>query len=195
MLVFFFIFAIILSLANAQDYVESDDDNEVNGYGNNNSCISQYRDLESYVLNNENLMGDLSELFFKAGESFTEFVRITYKYQILLPVDNYTNNTNDTRYYDNDKLICINDQKKFIWSSSALYLLGPEPLFWQTLFAVYVRESSITINLPCLCSDVYDYLLSRLTYLVSRIYLINCKCLPELSPFHTTDQSISSNAI
>ena len=61
--------------------------------------------------------------------------------------------------YDDDddgegELICIDDQKKFIWSSSALYLLGPKTLFWLTLFAVHVRESSITINLPCLCSDV-----------------------------------------
>ena len=86
--------------------------------------------------------------------------------------------TNDTKYYDNDndgddgegELICMDDQKKFIWSSSALYLLGPKPLFWLTLFAVDVRESSITINLPCLCSDVYEDLLSRLTYLVGVIY-------------------------
>ena len=49
-----------------------------------------------------------------------------------------------------------------------LSMLGPKPLLWLTLFAVHVRESSITIQLPlCLCSEAYDELLSRLTYLVS----------------------------
>ena len=111
-------------------------------------------------------MDDLSELFFETGKTPTELVRITYRFTILLPTDNSTNSTNnDTRSYndvndDDGKFICIIDQKKFIWSSSALYLLGPKPLFWLTLFVVHVRESSININLPCLCSDVYDDLLS-----------------------------------
>ena len=112
-------------------------------------------------------MDDLTKVFFKTGKTLAEFARITYKFQILLPIDN-----NDTRLYDDDddgsgEFTCIDNQKKFIWSSSALYLLGPNPLFWQTLFAVHVWESSITINLPCLCSDAYDDLLCRLTYLVS----------------------------
>lgn len=178
MLAFFFMFAILLSLANALDDVERDNDNndEAGGYSNSSSCISKYRDLESYVLNNEDLMDELTELFFKTGKSSTEFVKITYKFQILLPVNNNTNITNGVRYYDDDddngdgEFTCIHNQKNFIWSSSALYLLGPKPLFWQTLFAVHVMESSITIHLPCLCSDVYD-LLSRLTYLVSEIYI------------------------
>ena len=80
--------------------------------------------------------------------------------------------------YDDDddgegESICIDDQKTFIWSNSALYLLGPKTLFWVTLFAVHVHESSITINLPCLCSDVYEDLLSRLTYLVGVIFIRN----------------------
>ena len=158
MLAPFFIFTITLSLANTQDHVESvNNDNEANGYGNSSSCINEYRYLESYVLNNEDLMGELTERFFKTGKSFTEFVKITYKFQIFLSVDN-TNNTNDTRYYDNNdddgEFKCISDQKKFIWSTSALYLLGPKPLFWQTLFAVHVTSSSIIVHLPCLCNDV-----------------------------------------
>ena len=96
MMVPLFIFTIILRLANAQDYVESDDDsNGSNGYGNNSSCISKYRDLESYFVNNRDLMDDLSELFFEAGKTATEFVRISYEFQILLPVCNYTNSIND----------------------------------------------------------------------------------------------------
>lgn len=82
---------------------------------------------------------------------------------------------NDSRYYNDDdadgEFTCIDGQKKFIWSSSALYLLDPKPLFLLTLFAVHVHESSITINLPCVCSDVYDFLLNQSTYLVSGSYL------------------------
>ena len=185
MLVLFFVSVVILGLARAQDYFDSDNDYDSNGaksYGNSSNCIRRYRDLQSYVLNNDDLMDDLSELFFETGKTPTEFVRITYRFTILLPTGNSTNSTNnDTRYYNDDeddddddgKFVCINDQKKFIWSSSALYLLGPKPLFWLTLFAVHVRESSITIDLPCLCSDVHDDLLSRLTYLVSVHKLLN----------------------
>ena len=156
---------LIMSLTNAQDI-----SNGANNYGNISNCIRKYRDLQSYVLSNEDLIDSLTELYFETGKTFTEFVRITYKFTVLLPVDNYTNgNSNSATDYDNEEseFACIDSQKEFIWSSSALYLLGPEPLFWLTLFAVHVRESSITIHLPCLCNDVYDDLLSRLTYLVS----------------------------
>ena len=157
--------------SNGQNYVNSDnEDNEANNHGNISSCIRKYQDLQLYVLNNEDLMDSLTQLFFETGKSLTEFVRITYKFTILLPVDYYSNNSsNITTDYENEdgEFACIDSRKKFIWSNSALYLLGPEPLLWQTLFAVHVRESSITIHLPCLCSDVYNDLLSRLTYLVS----------------------------
>ena len=126
-------------------------------------------------MNNEGLIDSLTELYFETGKTLTEFVRITYNFKILLPVDYQSNlSSNNATYYDNEDIefVCIDSQKKFIWSSSALYLLGPEPLFWLTLFAVHVPESGITINLPCICSDVYDDLLSRLTYLVSVLYRI-----------------------
>ena len=145
-----FMLAILLSFTNtnAQD--------GVNSYCNISNCISKYTDLQKYILNNEDLMDDLNEVFYKTGKAPTEFVRITYKFQT------FENNNDDELTYK-----YIDMQKKFIWSNSALYLLGPEPLFWLTLFAVHVRQSSITINLPCLCNDAYDDLLSRLTYLVS----------------------------
>ena len=174
MLVLFCACVIILNLTNAQDYADNDyDDNGANSYGNS-SCVRKYKDLESYVLNNEDLMDDLTQLYFETGETLTEFVRITYRFKILLPFDNRTNSTNDTEHYGNDdvddEFVCIDTQRFFIWSTSALYLLGPNALFWQTLFAVHVRESSITIDLPCLCNDAYEDLLPRLTYLVSRTY-------------------------
>ena len=171
----FFMFAIMsimCSTSNGQDYVDSDNENnEADKYGNISSCIRRYKDLELYVLSDEDLMDSLTQLYFETGKSLTEFVRITYKFKILLPVGNCSNNISDNIAIDyeneNGGFACIDSQKKFIWSSSALYLLGPEPLFWLTLFAVNVLESSITINLPCLCSDVYEDLISRLTYLVS----------------------------
>ena len=158
----------MLSLSNGQDYDKrGNDDSGANSYVNNSNCISKYRDLQSYVLSNEDLMDDLIELFFETGKTLTEFVRITYRFKVLLPVGNHTNNTTDTYNNNDTEFACMDNQKTFIWSSSALYLLGPEPLFWQTLFAVHVQESSITIDLPCLCNDAYDNLLPRLTYFVS----------------------------
>ena len=138
---------------NAQDGEDS--------YGNSTNCIGKYRDLQTYILSNEDLMDDLTEVFFKTGKAPTEFVRITYKFQT------FENNTNSSAINNDDELTYVDLQKKFIWSDSTLYLLGPEPLFWLTLFAVNARQSSLTIHLPCLCNDAYDDLLSRLTYLVS----------------------------
>ena len=126
--------------------------------------------MEEHILNNKDLMDNLIEVYFKTGKTHAEFVIITYKFKVLLPPTNSTNNTISYAGNDSDhEFTCVDSQKKFIWSSSALYLLGPKPLFWFTLFAVNVHESSITIDLPCLCSDAYDNLLSRLTYLVSHL--------------------------
>ena len=134
---------------------------EEGSYGNISNYIGRYRDLQTYILGNEDLMDNLTEVFFKTGKAPTEFVRITYKFQT------FENNTNSSAFNNDDEFTYVDLQKKFIWSDSALYLLGPEPLFWLTLFAVDARQSSITIYLPCLCNDAYDDLLPRLTYLVS----------------------------
>ena len=169
MAVSLFIFAIILSLSKAQEYFESGNEISYN-YSNNSNCIGKYGDLEKYILSNKDLIDNLTEVYFKTGETHAEFVKITYKFKVSLPA----NSTNDTISYGNDdgelvEFTCVDNQKKFIWSSSALYLLGPKPLFWLTLFAVIVPESSVTVQLPCLCSDAYDDLLPQLTYLVSCI--------------------------
>ena len=125
-------------------------------------------------MSNEDLIDDLTEVFFKTGEAPTEFVRITYEFQILITIDNRTNITNiSTINYDDEFTTYVDIQKKFIWSDSALYLLGPEPMLWLTLLAVNTRKSSITVHLPCLCNDAYDDLLPRLTYLVS----LSVKCV------------------
>ena len=168
----------MISLCSAEDEVESDDNDEVISYGNVSNCIGKYRDLQMYniILNNEDLMDNLTELYFETGETITEFVKITYRFGIPLQVENETNKydtttcQNNTRMcynHDENEFTCAENQKTFIWSSAALYLLDPKPLLWLTLFAVHVHESSITIHLPCLCSEAHDDLLSRLTYLVS----------------------------
>ena len=164
---------LLLSMTHAQEYLEDSEYDETN----NVSCISKYRDLEAYVLNNKDLMDNLTETFFKTGKTSTEFVKIAYRFMVLQSFSTYNNTntsynlTNDTTYFDDDYELEFtyleHPQRLFIWSSSALYLLGPKPLFWMTLFAVRVPEYTVTIQLPCLCEEDYDNLLSRLTYFVS----------------------------
>ena len=159
----------ILLLSFTQATTQEGAYGDYEGANNSNvSCIRKYRDLEAYVLNNEDLMDNLTETFYKTGKSSTEFVKITYKFKVLTSVDK--NYTNDTTHYDDDsdEYTCVDEQRLFIWSSSALYLLGPGPLFWMTLFAVHVPENDLTVQLPCLCGTAYDDLLSRLSYLVSK---------------------------
>ena len=159
-----FILIIFLSSCDGQ----SNGKMSIQNNDNISNCTGKYRDLQMYVLNNKDLMDNLTEVFFETGKPPTEFVRITYRFKALIT------NTNTT-YYDNHdgefELQYIDKQKKFIWSSSALYLLGTKPLFHQTLFAVYLQALDITIDLPCLCSHVSDDLLSRLTYFVS-VYMV-----------------------
>ena len=178
--------AILVSLSTAQDQVETDNYHDdiysyiymygyrSSLYGYADSCTRKYRNLRFRIVDSNDLMDDLTELYFETGKTNTEFVTITYRFGIPPRVENETNNDttacqNDTRICNNSESVaCVEDQKIFIWSSAALYLLGPKPLLWLTLFAVHVRESSITIQLPlCLCSEACDELLSRLTYLVS----------------------------
>ena len=44
------------------------------------SCISDYDSLELYVQNNKSLINDLSQAFYRTGNSPTRFVKITYKF-------------------------------------------------------------------------------------------------------------------
>ena len=153
------------SFCSAQDLVEEDYFNKCDGIGNCSeatNCIRQYSELESYILNNKDVVERITEAFYRTGKGVAKFIKITYRFQIPTPI-NDTNDTIEFEDFDN----CSNHQTRYIWSESALYLLGPKPLFWFTLFAVNVPETSVTIDLPCLCDDTYDSLLSRLTYLVS----------------------------
>ena len=132
---------------DAQEHVETN----CNEQGNCNEvtdCIGTYHELDLYVRGNSTLKEKLNRGFFMTGKIPSEFVRITYNYEVS---------------YDAN---CSSRQSKFFWSDNFLYLIGPRPLLYFTLFAVEVPEGSITIDLPCLCRDAYTNLLSRLTYMV-----------------------------
>ena len=124
------------------------------------TCIQSYHELDLYVRGNSNIMEKFTNAFFVTGEIPSEFVTITYNFQVSNSI------LNDTSNSTGDSFNCSSLQNKYIWSDSFLYTLGPEVLFWFTLTVVEVREGSATIDLPCLCRDVYSSLLSRLTYMV-----------------------------
>ena len=117
-------------------------------------CVNQYEMLESYILGNDALLSTLSKVFYKTDDDPAEFVKINYHYQIL-------NDSKDISDY------CFDMKRIYFWSTSPSYLLGPEPMFWLSLFAINPSVSSVSIQLPCLQKDTVRDLLSRLTYLVS----------------------------
>jgi len=155
---FFLVLFIIthLSICNTQEVATGD-----KGYddaGNSSvcsRCIKEYNELDSYIINNTVLLRELTAAFYRTGKPPTEYVKIIYNFEAC----------NQTGV-NNTAVNCTSRQTKFIWSTTVLYLLGPKPLFWLTLFAVVVPEYGITVELPCLCWDEYSGLLDRLTYLV-----------------------------
>ena len=128
------------------------------------SCISNYDLLESYIQTNKSLIGDLAQAFYRTGHSPARFVRITYKFQIPLRLNNESNET-DSFIEDNG---CSSVDRLYYWSTSPIYLLGPKPLTFLSLFAIFVQEENVTIQLPCLQANNQRALLSRLTYLVCK---------------------------
>ena len=128
-------------------------------------CIGQYSDLEIFIMNNKTLVEKLSQAFFTtgsavfgAGRGSSRFIKISYNYKLQTRKCNHSVEENVTH--------CSSQQSTYIWSETATYLLGPSTLRWLTLFAIYIDEADVTIELPCLCNDDYNSLLSRLTYLV-----------------------------
>ena len=118
--------------------------------------------MDLCIINDKKLLRTITEAFFVTGKSASAFVKLNYNFQSFAK----ERNTNET-ILENEDLICTDHQTTYIWSESVLYLLGPRPLYFLTLFAVNVSEVSLNIELPCLCSGVQFDLLARLTYLVS----------------------------
>ena len=120
------------------------------------TCIREYAELELYIIENKIVLSRIVKAFFKTGEAPSDFVKIQYEFELY---DNSTNNSTNN---------CTKHRDLYFWSSSPLYLLGPGPLFFTTIFAVNVAaEERLPIPLPCLCKQRHGVLLSRLTYLVN----------------------------
>lgn len=122
----------------------------------NSSCIENYRELELYIKGNNETVERLKAAFLFTGKSPSKFVKILYNFKV-------SNDVNDSEVSSRN---CSDGTSKYIWSDSALYLLGPQTLAWFTFFTVKISEITISIDLPCLCYNDYDNLLSRLTYMV-----------------------------
>ena len=150
------------NFCSAQDFNSSFKFNETDEDAN---CITEYIDLEklnmSWIMKTwlKNLQR-LSSLY--TGRAAAAFVKITYNFRTCYNNQPATDNISN----------CSSQHSTYIWSETALYLLGPRAMFWYTLFAVNICEVDVTVELPCLCGDAYNDLLSRLTYLVC-IYKFN----------------------
>ena len=128
-------------------------------------CIKYYKELELYATSSTVIIEQLKSVFFFTGDYSSKYVKLIYNFQVSVGVTNSTGVT-----------ICVNQTSTYIWSESALYLLG-QTLVWSTFFALDISGYRITIDLPCLCHDEYSELLSRLTYMVSVLYIaLICKC-------------------
>ncbi|XP_065899267.1 uncharacterized protein [Dysidea avara] len=153
---------ILCRICNAQEMTWNNNCSKESNCSASAGCIWKYKELESYILNSPNIVDRLTETFFQTSGEVAMFVRITYNAQIMKSYNYTTGNTSEN---------CTSHNTKYIWSESPLYLLGPAPLFWFTLFAINVPETSVVVDLPCLCSDAYNSLLSRLTYLI-KVYSV-----------------------
>ena len=125
------LFLISCSFCNAQDFTNSYEIDETNEETN---CIREYIDLEKYTMKNEKLIEKLAETLFTTGRAPSSFVKITYYLQ-----NSYTRHHNQLQSAEHSISNCSNQQSTYIWSTTALYLIGPNVLFWCTLFAVNIR--------------------------------------------------------
>ena len=115
---------------------------------------------------NNEIKGNLTNAFFATGKTPSKFVRLYYKFQVSY-------DTGAGQVEENNTTSCTYHETTYIWCDHFLYLLvGPRALFVFTSFAVdIITENETTIELPCLCYDVYGSLLSRLTYMVRSCWL------------------------
>ena len=146
----------MLSLILFGHYCNAEKCNETEDCAEITSCIGHYTELETYALHNKTLMEELTEIFYPTGRAASKFARIHYNFQTSEGMQSAVDNNSN----------CSRQQDIYIWSETALYLLGPTPMFWFTLFAVNIPQVEVTIELPCLCNDIYNSLLSRFTYMV-----------------------------
>ena len=141
----------------AQEFVGSGTDcDETGNCSEVSTCIKNYHELDLYVRGNNEIKGNLANAFFATGKFPSKFVWLYYWFQV-------SSDTGAVLVGENNTTGCTNHESIYIWSDHFLYLLGPRALFTSTLTAVVVAEKETLTELPCLCYDVYDSLLSRLT--------------------------------
>ena len=141
---------LVSGLCNSQELNSS-----CNGREDCKDCIGEYIDLELYVNRNNKTVETLAKTFFATGNAAAKFVKITYSFQTNKGVQSSNTNCSQTT-----------QQNTYVWSENSFYFLGPKALYWFTLTAINIDETDVTMELPCLCSDAYNSLLPRLTYLV-----------------------------
>jgi len=118
------------------------------------SCISKYETLEAFLRADDEQIAALARNFYRTGEDPTEYIKITYLFQIPSGDPSDSNNT------------CVAIDRSYIWSTSPVFLLGPKALLFLSLFTISVNEESVTVRLPCLQETAQREFLTRLTYLV-----------------------------
>ena len=152
-----FLFAVVtLPLLCKAREMATNNDIQCNG-AENCSCFAQYTDLEKHIEKNETLLDYLRESFYKGGKD-TEFARLYYEFTTYDCTSNESYDRIEKNYYSS----------QYIWSSSFIYLFGPDPLFYSSIYVIFFPvDTNITIHLPCICEDKYEDLLSTLTSMVS----------------------------
>ena len=162
--VVFFIFYLIANTTTLEDCISDLNCSSTLDYNCSENetviCFSRYDLLEEYIRNNESILTNLAETFYRTGRSPAKFVKITYKFQIPGLNDSHNNKTY------NSSIKCSSIERTYYWSTSPIYLLGPKPLMYLSMFGIIVQEENVIVQLPCLKSNDQKVLLSRLTYLV-----------------------------
>ena len=123
-------------------------------------CIRDFYEAEEKILNEPQLLSNISNAFFPTTENKAEHLEIRYTYAINCSDGGELNHS---QYQEMD----------YIWVSSSVYLVvEPNALNDLTIGIVDVTQGSLYINLQCMCpsypNDVTD-VLSRLTAYVSQI--------------------------
>ena len=160
MMLWMIVLILVCGFCNSQEFNNSRNGTE--DYKGVTNCIRDYIDLEKYIKNNSRTMEALAQTFFITGKAVSSFLKITYNFQTA---------NKGIEFVGGRIANCTRQQSTYVWSESALYLLGPKALYWFTLSAIDINEDDITIELPCFCNDVHDRLLSRLTYLVCKMII------------------------
>ena len=127
------------------------------------NCIRNFNDAEETILNEPQILSNISNAFFPTTENNAEYLAIRYVYSLDC-IDGEESNSSQYQKMD------------YIWVRSSVYLVvEPNALNDLTLGIVDVNQGSLSINLQCMCpsypNNVTD-VLSRLTAYVSQVAML-----------------------